>query len=434
MSVAPGFAEADASTQLRSTIRHLYADVFWFGVLAGSLMAFLSIYASRIGASGFQIGLLSAGPGVINLLISMPAGKWLEGRSLIRETYLSSVLHRVMYLAMIPLPWLLVETWQVWGIILISLVMAIPGTFLAIAFNAVFAEVVPTEKRAEVVGRRNALVAVSMTVTTLLSGLILDRLPFPLNYQVVFTIGAFGALLSSYHLGQLQPLPKARVRRLNRLLNDFARPGLMRFADTFRRPVGLRFLTRTGDSSVLRLDLLRGSFGPFLGALLFFYTVQYVPVPLFPLYFVRDLNLSDGLIGWGSALFHVMMFLASVFLARLNARFSHRRLLVYGALFYCLYPMIMGLAQDSRLFILASILGGAVWAVTNGGLVNRLMERVPEGDRPGHMALHNIALNLGILAGSLIGPLIADWLGLREAILLSSGLRFLGGLLILIWG
>lgn len=434
MRAVPGFFEVDALPALRSTIRHLYADVFWFGVLAGSLMAFLSIYASRIGASGFQIGLLSAGPGMINLLISMPAGRWLEGRPLVRMTYRSSVLHRLLYLAMIPLPWLANESWQVWGIILISLIMAVPGTLLAIAFNAMFAEVIPAEKRAEVVGRRNALVAISMTATTLLCGLILDRLVFPWSYQIVFAIGAAGALLSSYHLGQLQPLPKDKVRRVNRLLNDFARPGLMRFADAFRRPVGLRYLALSGNKSLLRLELLRSSFGPYLGAMLFFYTVQYVPIPLFPLFFVRNLNLSDGFISWGSALFHLMMLLASMYLVRLSARFSHRQLMVSGAFLYCLYPLLMGQAHDARLFLVASVLGGGVWALTNGGLVNRLMERVPEADRPGHMALHNIALNLGILAGSLIGPLLADWFGLREAILLGSGLRFLGGLLLLVWG
>ena len=31
---------------------------------------------------------------------------------------------------------------------------------------------------------------------------------------------------------------------------------------------------------------------------------------------------------------------------------------------------------------------------------------VGEDDRPGHMALHNLALNLGILIGSLLGPIL----------------------------
>ncbi len=54
----------------RSNIRHLYADIFWFGILGGSALAFLNVYAARLGATAMQIGLLTAGPAIVNLLIS----------------------------------------------------------------------------------------------------------------------------------------------------------------------------------------------------------------------------------------------------------------------------------------------------------------------------------------------------------------------------
>ena len=82
--------------------------------------------------------------------------------------------------------------------------MSIPGTLLAICFNAMFADVVPAEIRGEVVGKRNALLAVSMTITTLVCGQLLDRIAFPFNYQIVFAVGALGAALSTYYLGQLK--------------------------------------------------------------------------------------------------------------------------------------------------------------------------------------------------------------------------------------
>ncbi len=77
--------------------------------------------------------------------------------------------------------------------------------------------------------------------------------------------------------------------------------------------------------------------------------------------------------------------------------------------------------------------GGIIWAMINGGLINRLMERVPENDRTAYMALHNMAFNLGILMGSLVGPVLTGWVGLREAIFISTGLRFLGGVLMWLW-
>ena len=61
------------------------------------------------------------------------------------------------------------------------------------------------------------------------------------------------------------------------------------------------------------------------------------------------------------------------------------------------------------------------------------MERTPEDDRPAYMALHNLSLNLGILLGSMAGPLLAARLGLRDAMLVSAGLRFFAGLLFVLW-
>ena len=75
-----------------------------------------------------------------------------------------------------------------------------------------------------------------------------------------------------------------------------------------------------------------------------------------------------------------------------------------------------------------------MWGLANGALVNRLMECTPEGDRPAHMALHNLALNLGLLCGSLLGPALGEIAGLRSALLIGAGLRALAGILLGVWG
>lgn len=396
-------------------------------------MAFIAVYAARLGASGFQISLLSAGPAIINLIFSLPAGHWLEGRALTHVSYQSAAWHRLGYLLLIPLPLLLPNTTQVWIIVLITLFMSVPGTVLSIAFNAVLADLIPPEDRATVVGRRNALTSLAMTVTVLIAGLILDNLIFPISYMVVFGLGTFGGVFSTYHLKLLVP-PIDPTVRVQQPLNDLARPGLLRFTDSLRLPIGLRFLTRSRNMPLLRLDRLRGQFGPFLAAYLFFYTCQYVPVAISPIYMVNNLKYSDGIISLGNSLFYVLMFLTSLRLSHLTRRFNHHAILAMGSLLYCAYPIFISLAWDATLFWVASFVGGIAWALTSGGLINRLMEIVPEDDRPAHMALHNLALNLGILGGSLMGPFLADLSGIREALLIAGVLRFAAGLLLKKWG
>lgn len=392
----------------------------------------MGIFATRIGATSFHLALLSAGPAVINLFLSMPAGHWLSSRPIVRTTFVASLLNRLGYFPFIFLPILISVQTQIWSLIVITLLMAVPAVVLGIAFNAMFADIVPPTRRAQVVGRRNALVALSLTVTSLLSGQILVRVAFPLNYQIVFGLGLFGGLLSSYHLGRLR-LSQMVPSRVGQPILDMARPGSSRLSPGLRFSAGLRYLTRSGGSDLLRPDLLRGPFGKFVLAYLAFYTMQYLPVPLFPIFFVDELLLSDSTISLGTALFHFAMLLTSMLLARLSQRWGFRRLMLVTAVAYAVYPLMNGATSSVNVYLLASVLGGASWGILGGSMISLLMERVPEGDRPAHMALHNLALNLGVLLGSFSGPLLNSWIGLRPALIASGLLRMLVTLLLLVW-
>jgi len=279
-----------------------------------------------------------------------------------------------------------------------------------------FAEVLPPEWRAHAVARRNILLAVSLTVTTLASGFILDKVVFPANYQIVFLIGAIGAMLSSFHLGRIR---KAEIMTLptNPPVN---------------RPVKTRRRFKLG--ALFRLDLLTGSFGIFMLSYLAFYTFQYFPQPLFPLTYIEQLNLTDGEIGVGTAMFYGTMVLASFRLNYLSTRYGHRKLLIVSAALFPVFPLFLGFAKGPELYYLACLTGGAVYALLTGALINRLMDRVPADDRPGHMAVHNLSLNIGILAGSLLGPLFAGLIGLQLSMFLAAGLRFLSAILFFFWG
>ncbi|MDI6769459.1 MAG: MFS transporter [Anaerolineales bacterium] len=43
--------------EYRANFTHLYLDIAWFGVLSGSAINFLNVYAARLGATGVQIGI-----------------------------------------------------------------------------------------------------------------------------------------------------------------------------------------------------------------------------------------------------------------------------------------------------------------------------------------------------------------------------------------
>ncbi len=418
----------------RANFIHLYLDIAWFGVLSGSAIAFMSIFAARQGATGLHLGLLSAAPAVVNLAVTLPAGQWLQNRPLSRAVFWTSFWHRLVYLPLVFLPMLGTASFQVWALIGLVLLMSLPGTALAVGFNAMFASAVPPEWRSHVTGRRNALLAICFMVTSLGSGLLLDRLPFPLGYQVVFGIGLVGAMMSSLHLWFVRPLQTGGYQN-GKSLGDDARPGLHRsVGDGIRTGVGLRFFARTSQRPRLRSRVLSGPFGPIVGLMFLFHFAQYLAIPLFPLYWVNHLHLSDTEISLGNAVFYATVLVGSTQLTRVTSRLQHKGVLLWGMVTMSLYPALTAVTQDLTLFLITSAVGGVSWSLAGGAIANYMLERIPEAERPSHLAWYNLALNAAILMGSLLGPLFAQQVGLATALGVAAFARFGSALALRRWG
>ena len=223
-------------------------------------------------------------------------------------------------------------------------------------------------------------------------------------------------MLSSYHLGRIRkPNPTGEAA----LPDD---------------PPASKETPLSKPKGWFRLDLLTGPFGIFMVAYLAFYAFQYFPVPIFPLAYVDSLHMTDGMIGIGTAIFYGTMMLGSFRLSYFSSRYGHRKVLAVSAALFPTFPLLLGFAKGPELYYLACLIGGGVNAMLSGAIINRLMERVPADDRAAHMALHNLALNLGILGGSLLGPVAANLLGTQPSLILGAGLRLLAAGFFFLWG
>lgn len=409
------FRQSSVPREYRSNFFHLYLDIGWFGILSGSSINFLAVYAARLGASALQIGLIGAASAAISLLIAIPSGNWVARRNTGQAVFWSSVVYRLGYALWIPLPWLFGAQGQVWAIIVISLLMAIPLTPLGVGFNALFAEAVPSQYRAHVAGMRNIVLSVAFMTSSLLSGYILESVDFPTGYQIIFGIGFFGAAMSSLHLYFVRPLKKDRAP----LPSDLAR-------DPDQEAESPR-----GVTSSLRLDVLRGPFGKVAAVMLFFHLAHYISTPIYPLFNVNVLHLNDDHIGNGTALFYLTVLIGSTRLNRLVGRLGHRRVTGWGMIGMATYPILLALSHTVWQYYLVSLIGGFTWGLAGGAYANYLLEQIPEHDRPAHLAWYNIALNAAVLTSSFLGPLIADSVGLVAALMIFGGMRALAGMIVL---
>ena len=412
------FRQSDIPERYRNNFWYLYFDIAWFGVLSGTAVNFLNVYVTRLGASGLQIGLLTAMAAIVNLFLAIPAGRWIEKRHTGRAVFWSSVVFRLGYVLWIPLPWLFDEQGQIWALIILAFLMAIPLTPLGVGFNALFAESVPERFRAQVAGTRNVTFAIAYMLTSLITGFILKSLDFPGGYQVVFAIGAIGAAMSSYHLYHVKPL-----------MEEMPAPQPAPEAE----PVPGASPSR-GMTSALRLDVWNTSFRNVLVAMFIFNFSHYLSSPLYPIFNVRVLQLNDGHIGNGTALYYLSVLIASTQLERIVHRLGNKKVTGLGVAGMASYPLMLAFAQNVWQFYVLSFIGGFLFAWVNGSYANYMLENIPPDDRPSHLAWYTIMFNLAVLASSLIGPLVADWIGLVEALIAFGIARILAGLYLLKWG
>jgi MFS family permease len=394
-------------------------DTVWFGILGGSAISFLNVYATRLGASGFQVGLLTAVPAVVSLGLSIPAASWLHRQPVGKAVFWTAALARLGYLLWIPLPWLFANQGQIWALILITLGMGIPMCGLGISFNALFAAAVPSELRALIVGRRNMIQSLTYVIASIGAGFILDHVRFPAGYQVIFGVGFLSAAMSTLHLFFVRP----------QFVSD---PGPLPISDI--PPVTQEKNTPHKWLASLHLDIWRTPFRNVLLVLMGFHLAQYLPLPLFPLYVVNKLHLTDSNIGLATAFFYLPVLLGSTQLSRMVNLTGHRKLTGFGVIAMSIYPVAMSLARNALHYYLLSIIGGFAWALVGGAYANYLLEQIPEHERPFHLAWYNIVLNAAVLVGSLAGPFIASIIGLGTALFFFGILRFFSGVAILKWG
>jgi MFS family permease len=420
----------------RSTYYHLYADIAWYGLLAGSSLAFASIYITRLGATAWQIGLLNAGPALVGLLFTLPAGRWLHERPIGKAVLTTAILQRGPYLLWFLLPLLVAPQSQIWSYIILTLLMTIPGTALSVGFNALYAAAVPPEQRGRVAGIRNAMLSVVYILTSLACGFILDTFPLETGYAIVFLLGFVGAVGSTAHVWFLRGIrgdAGIEPGQVRAPTGDFARPGSMRFLGiSLRSSVALRAFAR--GTKLLRPEIMATRYGGVVGALFFFHFAQYLPIALFPILWVQMLHLTDKQISVGTAFFHAMVLLGSLQLGRLTYRKGNLWIMVAGIVGLSLYPLINALAGGLALYLVASVVGGLAWSLVGGALANYLLDLAPVHDRPAYLSWYNMALNAGILLGSLAGPLLGQAIGVKEALLAGFVLRLAAGGLLWIAG
>lgn len=376
--------------------------------LSTAAAPFLPVFLTRMGASNLQVGLLTAMPGVTGLVLALFIGRFLQTRRNIVPWFSGSRLmvlssYALTGLASIVLPreWLVNSVLGIWAL------ATIPQTSLAVCFSVVMNAVAGPEGRYALLSRRWTIFGLTNTVVTFLATQMLDRVAFPLNYEILFLALSLGGLISYYFSSRIvlpdqSPPPLSESRSLRETLQNYVRlltqhPAFVSFS--LKRFVYLSAIS--------------------LGA------------PIFPLFFVREVHASDAEIGVINMASSAVMMIGYSIWTWISRRRGGRFVLLATTLGLGLYPLASALTPQVGWIVVYAGVAGFFQAGIDLVFFDELMKTVPPEYSATFVSLAQSLQYLSAMLAPLAGTWLADHLGLGTALLVSAALRLVGFLLFL---
>jgi Na+/melibiose symporter-like transporter len=354
-----------------------------------------------LGATPWQMGLLSGASAGASLAVGLFAGAWVD-RLKRKPLLIGADLARAAALAAVPLA--AVEGWL--SMPLLYIVAAISAV-LTVLFDASYQAYVPSIVASDQLVSVNAKLALSESVAEVsgpgMAGFLVQALTAPV--AVAFDAASF--LVSAVSLALVRKTEPEPARTETHILAEIA--------------AGLREIPR---NAYLRALALRSAtaffFGGFMGS-------------MYPLFTVKVLGLSPAAIGVVVSVGGAMAILGSAVTETIVKRFGFGRTFLWTAVFVgCtafLHPLAHGPAWMACAFLAAGQLGDIGWPILTVSEMSLRQSVAP----PRLLGRINSAMNLmfnGVLPiGSLAGGALAEAVGVRATMLAGAG----GFLLSALW-
>jgi MFS family permease len=383
--------------------RYVQIDAIGVG-LANAASPFLPVFLTRLDATSTQVGLLSSMPGVTGLLLAIPIGRFLQTRTFIVPWYsLARLLVISCYALTGLIPFFVPEELIVPAILMVWALATIPQTMVNVCFSVVMNAVAGPEGRFDLMSRRWSILGMTTAITVAIVGWFLDQVNFPINYQLVFLALSLGGLISYFFSSRIT-LPPAQAIPPNSQSHSIAGNirdylALIRSQPAFVSFTFKRFVYLTGIAFAL---------------------------PLFPLYYVREVQVSDTWIGLISTTQTAVLVIGYVLWVRQSHRRGSRFVLLICTFAVALYPALVALTTNNIVLVVLAGLAGIFQAGLDLVFFDELMKTVPPQFSPTFVSLAQSVQYLSAIFAPLIGTYIAEQFGISEALMVSSAIRMLG--------
>jgi MFS family permease len=385
------------------TVNLLDGSFFGLGWGFGSIGTMLPLFVSRMTSSALLIGLIPAIHGVAWQLPQLFLANRVARLRRYKPLVMFLTLHeRLPYLGMALVGFFLVVLGPTAALILTFLMLLWQGIGSGLTANpwqSMVAKIIPSDWRGTFFGGQAALANVAISLTAVIAGYVLERMPDRIDFTLCFVLAAAGMGISMIFLGLTrepvdnekaipprQPLPWREWREILRTDRNFSAYLVVRFLSSFAT-MGFAFYIVYG---LYRFGMDEVTAGFLTAALTVTSTV------------------ANAVMGW------------------LGDRFGHRAMLIAGSVAVTASSLLAWGAQSIAwlypVFILSGLANVAYWTI--GMAITT--EFGSEETRPTYIGLSNTLVAPATIIAPLIGGWIADAVSFQATFMVSA----VGGLVI----
>ena len=385
-----------------------------------AVMAFNATFALRLGASNQMVGWLSSVPSLFAMVMAIPAARFLESKTN-QSPWInwSLFIGRLMFLGVALVPWIS-RRFQAEIIIWVLVLRSIPMNFFSSGFSPMLANVIPVRDRARVLGNRSIINSAVVAASTFLLGKWLDAgqniswLTFPLNYQLMYIVGTVAALLSVYCVSRIK-VPQTKVAR--------RQPSPKTAKSSFKAMKATLTTMVRENQAFVRIVINTLVFN--LGA--------WFVMSLYIIFFVKELEASDGWIGLNTTLANIGVIFGNLIWRRIIAKVGDSRALLLSIPMSAGYAFLVALFPDLTLILLWGILINLVNPGVNLSHYNILVESCPKERLVSYLAIFSTVMNFGAFVSPMLGIALSGVIGVRWVLLIGGVIRLIGALMFYFW-
>ena len=381
-----------------------YVQIDGIGVSIANVAApFLPVLLTRLGATNFQVGLLTSMPGVTGLVLAIIVGRFLQSRREIVPWY---SLARILVIACYSLTGVVAFTlsgqYAIAAILAIWGLATIPQTGLAVAFSVVMNAVAGPEGRYDLLSRRWAIFGLTGVIGTFFITRVIDLVAFPTNYGLMFLGLSLGGLISFYFSRKIKLPPQ-----------------------TPPEPVRS---TSSGDSARSYFSLIRSerAFQSFVLKKFVYASAIALSQPILPLFFVRQVHATDSQIGTINMTMTLVMLVGYFLWPWTSRKYGGRVVLLATTLGMVFYPALTAANPQVQWIILYAGIAGLFQSGLDLVFFDELMKTVPPEYSATFVSFSQSLQYFSAIIAPTLGTWLADSIGLGGALWVSAGLRLLG--------